>query len=365
MDSRSSGAVPLLAELVDQQRLTDWLDVHIPNLGSGPLEIELIHGGTSNVILSLNRGDRMMVLRRPPAVPPPSSERTILREARVLTALNATSVPHPHCHGVCDDTAVIGAPFYVMEKVDGWAADLRNERVYHQPPFDSPPFEYGIAYAMVDGLASLANVDYREVGLEDFGKPDNFLERQVDRWESQLQSYEALYQYPGRALPGYQRLSEWLRSNIPDNYNPGIIHGDVGTPNALFANSKPARLVALIDWELSTIGDPLIDLAWLTSGLRDEREPARTPEVAVYNAVHMPTRQELARYYSASTGRDTTQFDYFLLLAMFKSGCILEYKVAQAAAGLLPKQSGKFFSRLVLANFQEADRLLDLRRQAS
>lgn len=344
--------------LVDEVRLTAWLDEHIPALGSGPLVTRMIHGGTSNVILSLDRGGDTMILRRPPAVPPPNSERAVLREARVLEALNATAVPHPHCYGRCEDASVIGAPFYVMQLVPGWAADLRDGHIYHRAPFDRPPYEYGIPYAMVDGLVALANVDHTAVGLEGFGKLDGFLERQVVRWDSQLRSYEALYDYPGRELPGYDATAAWLRASVPATFRPGIMHGDVGTPNALFADDPPARLTALIDWELSTLGDPLIDLAWLCLGLRDERAPDVAPEGALYNVANMPTRQELARYYAAGTGRDLADFDYYLVLALFKGGCILEYKVAQAAAGILPAETGAFFGELVRANFADAERLV-------
>jgi aminoglycoside phosphotransferase (APT) family kinase protein len=347
-----------LAALVDTVRLTAWLDAHVPELGDGPLEVAWMHGGTSNVIVSLQRGAHAMILRRPPSVPPPKSERTVLREARVLTALNGTAVPHPHCYGSCDDSSVIGAPFYVMELVDGWPAELRDGRIYHQAPFDRAPYEYGIAYAVVEGLIALANVDYRAIGLADFGRPEGFLDRQVDRWAAQLASYDDLYQYPGRHLPGYDVAAQWLRANVPSDDVTGIIHGDVGTPNMLFAHDRPARLRALIDWELSTIGDPLIDLAWFCKGLRDERDPGTVPSTALYDAANLPTRQELARYYAAGTGRDVSNFDYYLALAMFKSGCILEYKVAQAAVGVLPKETGDFFSRLVLANFADAATLI-------
>ncbi|MFZ4604473.1 MAG: phosphotransferase family protein [Caulobacterales bacterium] len=343
--------------LIDRERLEPWLDEHVPSLGSGPLELALIHGGTSNVIVSLHRGDRTLVLRRPPAVPPPNSEKTVLREARVLQALNGTPVPHPHCHGRCEDPSVIGAPFYVMDLVPGWAAELRDGRIYHRAPFDQAPYEYGVAYAMVDGLVALANVDYTSVGLADFGRAENFLERQVDRWEKQIKSYAALYGYAGRDLPGYAYARDWLRANVPTFFRAGVIHGDVGTPNALFGDGPPARLTALIDWELSTIGDPLLDLAWFCNGLRDEREPDRAPTKDLYNVANFPTRQELARYYAAGTGRDISAFDYYLVLAMFKAGCILEYKVAQAAAGILSAETGVFFSRLVLGNFSEAERL--------
>ncbi len=347
----------MIEHLVDIARLTNWLNANIPGLGDGPLDAKMVHGGTSNVILSINRGGKTLVLRRPPAVPPPGSEKTVLREARVLTALRGTKVPHPTCHGSCADPDVIGAPFYVMDLVDGWAAELRNGKIYHHAPFDTAPKEAGIGFALVDGLIALANVDHVAVGLDGFGKPDNFHERQVERWEGQLQSYPKLYDYAPRALPGYAYARDWLRANLPRDFKPGIMHGDVGTPNALFAFDEPARLTALIDWELSTIGDPLLDLAWFCNGLRDERDPpCHVPAKDLYNSANLPTRQRLLAHYAAGTGRDVSRFDYYLILAMFKGGCILEYKVAQAAKGILSAATGKLFDRLVLANFAEAER---------
>jgi len=344
--------------LADPARLSEWLDAHIPALGNGRLATRKIHGGTSNVILSLDRGGETMILRRPPATPPPGSEKSIMREARVLTALRTTDVPHPYCHGSCPDPEVIGAPFYVMELVEGWPADLRDGKIHDRAPFDKPPHAREVPLAMVDGLIALAGVDYKAVGLDDFGHPDNFLERQVDRWERQIRSYKELYDHEFRNLSGYELLRDWLRANIPDDFQPGIIHGDVGTPNALFAFDPPCRLTALIDWELSTIGDPLLDLAWFCSGIRDERLPGHVPEKALYNVEEWPTRQELMKQYSAGTGRDMASFDYFLLLAMFKSGCILEYKVAQANKGILTAETGRFFDRLVRGSFAEAEKLI-------
>ena len=204
---------------------------------------------------------------------------------------------------------------------------------------------------------ALANVDYLALGLADFGKPDRFLERQVDRWEGQLNSYPKLYGYAGRDIPGFAYARDWLRENVPDDFRAGLIHGDVGTPNALFAFDRPARLTALIDWELCTIGDPLIDLAWFTNKLRDEERPDVVDPNALYNIANLPTRQELARYYAAGTGRDLSNFDYYCVLALYKGGCILEYKVAQSAAGILSPETGRFFDRLVTANFAHAERL--------
>ena len=333
--------------------LTDWLDAHVPQLGKGPLRTALLSGGTSNVVLTIDRGEGAMVMRRPPQVPPPGAEKGVLREARVLTALNATDVPHPVCHGACADEGVVGAPFYVMEKVDGWAPNLRDEKIHNVPPFDSMPYEYMIPFAIIDGLIALANVDYVAVGLGDFGKPGRFLERQVDRWAGQLQSYKARYGYAGRHLEGYAETEEWLRgSTLPEEVR-GIIHGDVGTPNMMFRHAPPARLAAMIDWELSTIGDPMLDLGWFTGGMRDEDNPGRVFVKPLNNPEHFPTRQELARYYCAGTGRDIRDFAWFSILARFKSGCLLEYKVAQAEAGILSRETGRFFADIVTNVFKD------------
>jgi aminoglycoside phosphotransferase (APT) family kinase protein len=346
-----------LEELVNVGNLTAWLDKNIPQLGDGPLQCALVHGGLSNVIISLNRGGETLMLRRPPAVPPPGAEKTMLREAQVLSALDKTNVPHPRCYGSCDDVEVIGACFYVMEQVDGWSGKVVGDKVQHLPPFDKMPYEYGIPFAVVDALVALGNVDHKAVGLENYGKPGNFLERQVDRWANQLASYKERYGYEGRELPGYKETEAWLRANTPKVYKEGIIHGDIGTTNMLFAYDPPARLNALIDWELSTIGDPMIDLAWFTSGMRDEHFPNRKPH-AVQGSNDWPTRQELARYYAAGTGRDISNFDYYTLLARFKSGCILEYKVAQAAIGKIPHKTGEFFAKIVLDAFADAAELI-------
>lgn len=355
--SAVSGIEHNLAELAPLGPLTDWLDAHVPELGTAPLQTAVLSGGTSNVVLTLDRGDSKMVLRRPPTVPPPGAEKGVLREARILAALNATEVPHPHCYAACEDPVVIGAPFYVMEMVDGWAPNLRDETIHNAPPFDRLPYIYGIPFAIVDGLIALANVDHEAIGLGDYGKPGRFLERQVDRWANQLASYKDRYAgYDGRSFAGYAETEAWLRANVPATEVRGIIHGDVGTPNMMFHHGPPPRLAAMIDWELSTIGDPLLDIAWFTGSMRDEDNPGHISETALNDPRLFPTRQELARYYCAGTGRDFSDFEYFSILARFKSGCLLEYKVASAAAGHLPADVGRFFARIVDTCFAETAR---------
>jgi aminoglycoside phosphotransferase (APT) family kinase protein len=203
----------------------------------------------------------------------------------------------------------------------------------------------------------LGRVDYCALGLDDFGRVDRFLDRQVDRWLGQLASYRELYGYEGRVIPGLDYVADWLRANQPADFTPGIMHGDVGLPNAMFAHQPPARVVALIDWELSTVGDPALDLGGFVHSFRDEREPGRLPRHGTVRADGYPTRQELARFYAAGTGWDVGRLDYYMILAIFKNACIVEYKVAQAAKGQLPQSVGRFFADLVLRRVGEARRI--------
>lgn len=276
-----------------------------------------------------------------------------------MSALNQTHVPHPHCFGSGADAGIIGSPFYVMELVDGWAPNLRDAKIYNAPPFDRLPYTYGLPFAIVDGLVALANVDHEAVGLGDFGKPGRFLARQVDRWAGQLASYPQKYQgYESRKLEGYDSVEGWLREHTPETEVRGIPHGDVGTPNMMFKAGPPARLAAMIDWELSTIGDPMVDMRWFMGGMRDERFPDLNNSGGLNDPDGFPTRQEPMRYYCAGTGRDPAELDYFLLLSGFKSGCILEYKVAQAQAGKLPAEVGRFFAEIVDSNFKKLAELV-------
>lgn len=349
----------MLAGLVRAERLRPWLDAHIPALGDGPLQARLISGGTSNVIIGLTRGGPTMVMRRPPAEPPPGSAKAIEREATLLSALGATAVPHPRVHGKCFDPEVIGASFYVMDLVDGWAPELNQRNCRFKPPFDAAEHLPQLAYAMVDGLIALANVDYRAIGLEGFGKPQGFLERQVDRWGSQLAGYAQTYRnYRSRDIPGLAEVAQWLRHNIPASGAPGLLHGDYGFPNVMYRHDTPPRLAAMIDWDLSTLGDPLLDIGWYLLAFRDEREPAVIPAPTYFDAARFPTRQQLAAHYAQGTGRDVRQLDYYLVLALYKGACILEYKVAAAMDGQMSAEMGAMFDRFVLDNASEALKLV-------
>jgi aminoglycoside phosphotransferase (APT) family kinase protein len=353
--STASMADQAVSGLIDEKRLVAWLDAYAPELGDGPLEACFLHGGTSNIIIALQRSGPPAVLRRPPLVPPPNSERAMIREARVLHALRDTDVPHPHLYGLCEDVSIIGAPFYVMERVAGWAADLGDEDCFYHAPFDLPANKPALTFAMIDALAALHKVDYRSVGLADFGRPNGFLERQVTRWRRQLESYPKRYSgYMARDIPGFAKVASWLEDNVAPAQQPAIVHGDFGPPNLLFGHGLPARVAAIIDWELATIGDPLMDITLLGINLRDQARPEEIPRAAYFNSQDFPTRQKVFAYYAEKTGRDLGHMDYYLTLVQFRLACILEYKVAASLTGQLPQSVHEKFAPMVLGLMADA-----------
>ncbi|MDY0014350.1 MAG: phosphotransferase family protein [Rhodocyclaceae bacterium] len=335
-------------KLIDMAKLSRWLDQHAPQLGDGPLKAEWVSGGSTNVVIALDRGGPRTVLRSPPLAGSPQGLKTIEREATVLRALKGTSVPHPKFHIYCADPDVIGVPFYIMEMVDGWAANMsEHDNQMHFPPgFDQGPDQHYLGYAMIDGLIEMANVDYKAIGLESFGKPEGFLGRQVDRWLGQLATYPQRYsQYQPRQLEGMDYVVDWLRANVPETSRPGLLHADYAMNNVLFAHRPPARLVAIIDWEMATIGDPVIDLAGFAMHLRgDDPNDVLWP---YFDPERFPRRADALAYYAEKTGRDVSCIDYYIVLYRFRMACILEYKVAEAIQGLAPKAKGERFDGIV------------------
>lgn len=311
----------------EKARLGLWLDQNAPQLGDGPVQARVLSGGASNLVMAVSRGGEEVVLRRPPLKPRPDSDKIIAREARVLGALAGTDVPHPRFIAYCDDQAVIGARFYLMALVDGWLG--HHDAV--PAPFDKPGKDRrDIGFALVDGIARLANVDYKAVGLEGFGKPEGFLERQVERWRSQLASYAETENYPGRDIPGLSYAADWLSANTPEASPAGIIHGDYSFANCLFERTTPARVAAMIDWELATVGDPLLDLGWVCYGFkgRDDPDPA-----GYFDATDFPYREELADYYAERTGRSVEHLTYYMVLAQYKLAVIMERHYARFLSG--------------------------------
>lgn len=333
--------------IFDAGRFAAWADTNLPELGAGPVQSKVLAGGASNIVLQIWRDGAAMVLRRPPKTPRPDSTKIIAREAQVLAALKTTNVPHPAFQRYCEDTGVIGAPFYVMAMVDGFLG-YPLEKL--PAPYDKPgEARRSLAFALVDGIARLANVDYQAVGLDGFGKPEGFLERQASRWMSQLASYKESEGYEQRDIPGLAYVADWLKANTPPMSKAGIIHGDYSLANAMFHHGAPARLAAMIDWELATVGDPLLDLGWVLYAYRGRDE--KTPPSGYFDATDFPYREELADYYAEQTGRSLEHLTYYMVLAQFKLGVIMERQYARILNGRqtieVAGDAGAFVTRLI------------------
>jgi aminoglycoside phosphotransferase (APT) family kinase protein len=333
--------------LIDRDRLARWMDARkLPGTGL-PLEARFVTGGASNELFEIRRGDARMALRRPPRKVPKGRNETMLREYRVLAALKDTDVPHTRVLAACDDVDVIGAAFYVMEFVDGWSCMSTNG---WPSPFDTDlEARKGLAYELVDAIAKLSRVDWKARGLEGFGKPDGFHERQVDRWLAHLEACKF------RALPGIDEAATWLRTHKPKAYRPGIIHGDYQFANVMFRHGAPARMAAIVDWEMATIGDPLLDLAWVVMGWPNPDEDRTGAGYVDYTG--MPSREELTERYARLSGLPIDEMDYYVILGRFKLAIVLEAGYARFVQGGADNPKMALFGNVVLDLARKAGEL--------
>jgi aminoglycoside phosphotransferase (APT) family kinase protein len=321
------------ASIVDLVNLANWMDDQGLD-GEAIEKAEVLAGGTQNVLLRFTRGGRSFVLRRPPPHPREKSNETMRREARVLAAIADSDVPHPKLIAACPETDIIGASFYLMEPVDGFNP-TQGLQDYHK---SSPEIRRAMGFSMVDSIAAIGRIDYEAVGLTGFGRPEGYLDRQVERWQSQLESYSAFEGYPGPDILGVEQVAEWLTAHCPSVWKPGIIHGDFHFANVMYEYDSP-NLAAIVDWELSTIGDPLIDLGWLLATWHDPENPS-AGAIGVQPWDGFPDAAALIERYRESTDRDLGQIGWYKVLACYKLGIILEGTFARACAGKAPKATG-------------------------
>jgi aminoglycoside phosphotransferase (APT) family kinase protein len=332
---------------LDVTALADWIGGRLGDPGSS-LTVTRIGTATGigNALFELRLGEASYVLRRPPAVLNDASASNMVREWRILTALEGTPVPHPAPRLLCEDPEVIGAPFLVMDKVTGFTPGFEMPE-----PFGSDPvLRRGLAEAYVDALVDLAEVDWRTRGLEGLGKPEGFLERQVPRWLAQLDRYRT------RDLAELDFVTDWLERNRPAGSAPALIHGDYSPFNVMVAPAPPPRLAAVIDWDTGTIGDPLLDIGHLVARWTDPgEEPVLTPLPGRTDGD--PTRAELRARYEQWSGRDLSALPYYACLALFKLGVILEGTYAREARRGVPEEKNSMavmVPRLMVAAAQFA-----------
>lgn len=302
--------------MIDTERLATWMDgMGLPGKGA-PLEARFLSGGTQNEIYEIIRGDERSVIRLPPPHAPANRDEGILREWRIIEALDGTDVPHTTAIAVCEDKSVLGRPFYLMGFVDGWSPMGNKHWV---EPFTSD-FEAraGLAYQLAEGIALLSKVDWKAKGLHDLGRPDGFHERQVDRWTRFFDRIK------GRDLDGMDAATRWLGEHRPLDFVPGIMHGDYQFANVMFSNGAPARLAAIVDWEMGTVGDPKLDLAWMVQSWPEDTSAPEAAESSYVDLRGMPSRSQLVAHYAEVSGRQVDDLDYYLVLAKWKLAIVLE-----------------------------------------
>ncbi|MCW8194100.1 phosphotransferase family protein [Proteobacteria bacterium 005FR1] len=318
---------PLPAHRIDDHALVDWLRSAAPEVSEG-LQVKQFQGGMSNptYFLETASGSKYVLRKKPPGALLPRAH-AVDREYRVMQALANTPVPVPRMVAYCDEPEVIGAEFFVMEYIEG--------RIVPSPAMDLLPREQrsAVAFALIDTIADLHRVDWRQVGLDDFGKPEGYLARQVKRWSGQ-------YEQAKSALPAdfdyrhMDALRDWLQERADVEDESCIAHGDFRLGNTIIHSAEP-RIVAVLDWELATIGHPLADLAYLCLHyhipLRDNGSPDGCADLI---AAGLPEEAALLERYCDRTGRDgIPEWPLFVAFACFRSAAIIQGVAARAALG--------------------------------
>ncbi|MER5305355.1 phosphotransferase family protein [Streptomyces lasiicapitis] len=305
---------------LDLDRLRGHLDRERPGLlGTGPLTARLIEGGRSNLTYAVSDGTGRWVVRRPPLGHVLATAHDMKREHRVISALHPTDVPVPRPVLLCEDEEVLGAPFYVMEFVEGTPYRTAEQLV----PL-GPERTRGAVLGLVDTLVDLHAVDPESVGLGDFGRPEGFLDRQLRRWGKQLAASR------GRELAGVEELHAALGRALPTSPTATVVHGDYRLDNVLIEPSGPSdpsagadRITAILDWEMSTLGDPLTDLGLLVM-YSVRLEVPDSPVSTTASAPGHPDPAELIERYAARSGRDVSALSWYTAFAWFKLAVILE-----------------------------------------
>jgi aminoglycoside phosphotransferase (APT) family kinase protein len=307
--------------LVPSGPLGEFLDAHVETGRGTPIAVTKIGEGRSNLTFRISRGGRDYVLRRPPMGDLPETAHDMMREYRVLAGLADTPVRAPRPLVACADTGVIGVPFYVMEVVEGVV--IRDTL----PEQFTVGHRTAIGHEMIDALAELHLVTPAEVGLGDLGRPEGYTARQVARWTKQW-GFMAT-----RDLPDIEAVREWLEAHVPADSPAAIVHGDYKLDNVVFAAQPPARLAAILDWEMATLGDPLADVGYLMLFWPEPGEPQIGGLVQPTQQEGFPSRAALIDRYEERTGFSMTDLTFYRTLALWKLAILTEGLYKRYLAG--------------------------------
>ena len=307
-----TGTTPIAPDdPIDSQRVEAWMAANVEGF-AGPARLSKFKGGQSNPTYRVDTDRVSYVLRRQPFGKLLPSAHAVDREYRLIAGLYPTGFAVPRPYGLCEDPEVIGAMFYVMELVEGrslWDGAL---------PGMTPPERRAHYDAMVDTLAALHNTDHVAAGLGDYGKPGNYFERQVARWTRQYRASET------EQMPAMEKLIEWLPATLPPQTRTSIVHGDYRIDNMIFAGTEP-RVLAVLDWELSTLGDPLADIAYLLMNWVTVPEGRSGVMGLAGPETGIPTVEQVVERYCAATGRDgLPDLDWYFSYSLFRLAGIVQ-----------------------------------------
>lgn len=312
-------------EDLDLSRLQDWLQPHLPT--KGVLSVEQFPSGHSNLTYLIRVGDQDYVLRRPPFGNQVKSAHDMGREYRVLSKLCEVYAPAPRPYVFCEDKDIIGDEFYVMERREGIV--LRRDNTPKELS-SNPEAMKELGMSFIDNLATLHTLDYEAAGMADLGKPAGYAERQVMGWNKRYQKAKT------DDWPDVEQLGQWLQDNLPDDSSPGLVHNDYKYDNVMLSADDLTTIVAVFDWEMATIGDPLMDLGTTLSYWVQEDDPEEIRKV-VFGPTMLPgspTRHELASRYADRTGASLPDLLYYYAFGMFKLAVILQQIYARYARGM-------------------------------
>lgn len=342
-----SCTVHFVTELVDPS--VDWTVIEswlaARDMADGQvIGVEQVGGGTQNLMFKFQCGDAQLVLRRGPRHPRPHTNDALRREARVLGALAGTDVPIPRLVTAEPDETVLGSVLYLMEPVDGFNASVALPPLHES----NSEIQRAMGFEAVDALLALGAVDADKVGLGDLGKPEGFLERQVPQWLGMLDKYAALDGYPGHQLPHVDEISKWLTRHRPPAFLPGIMHGDYHMANLMFRNDGPA-VAAIVDWEMCTLGDPLLDLGWLLTTWPQDGG------IGAFGQMRdLSTRADLVAHYAQTSPRPVDHAAWYAVLASFKLAIVLAGTNARAHTGKAPKATGDLLHTIAIGLLDNA-----------